>query len=150
MRREVELEEKKMENERLKLALDKEIDKRRIAEKNLKVNTATLSELQRRFREYEVNIANQAKEIKYLEEKKYNKEERLIMSYREKGLMEELKRMRVIQANITSQFLDKEIERLNKEAVEMRDENTHLKIAQRTIIHRLVHFQKQLKVAIKL
>lgn len=150
MKREVELEEKKMENERLKTALDKEIEKRRTAEKNLKANTATLSELQRKIREYEVNVAYQAKEIKYLEEKKYTKEERLILSYREKGLMEELKRVRIIHTNNTSQFLDREIERLNKEAEEMRDDNRHLKIAQRTIIHRLVHFQKQLKVAIKL
>lgn len=116
----------------------------------MKVNTTTLSELQRKVREYEVNAASQAKEIKYLEERKYSKEERVMLSYREKGLMEELKRVRVIHANTTSQFLDREIDRLNREADEMRDENRHLKIAQRTIIHRLVHFQKQLKVAIKL
>lgn len=32
----------------------------------------------------------------------------------------------------------------------MREENNYLKVGQQTIVHRLLHFQKQLKIAIKI
>jgi dynactin complex subunit len=112
----MDYEDLRGENERLKKALEKEIAKRRQVEKNLKTNIVSLSELQRKVREQEINLSNQSKEIRYLEERTYSKEDKIMFSYREKGLLEEIRRLKAAYSSTTgAQFFEKEIRRLTIE-----------------------------------
>jgi hypothetical protein len=109
----MEFEDMKKENKRLREALDKEIEKRRQVEKNLKSNTIMLSELQRKCRESDNNVSSLTREVRFLEDKKYSKEDRLQFSFREKGLIEEINRIKAVQfANSNLQFLERENRRL--------------------------------------
>lgn len=144
-----EVENLRRENVRLKAALEREIERRKNCEKRAQAGSAELGESQRRCREWEELAGSLRKEVRFLEDVRTNREERVLVSLRERALAEEVQRLRShLPPPLAA--LEREVQRLRQLNHSLASDNNALSIAHTTILMRLLHFQKQLSLALTL
>lgn len=144
-----EVENLRRENVRLKAALEREIERRKNCEKRAQAGSAELGESQRRCREWEELAGSLRKEVRFLEDVRTNREERVLVSLRERALAEEVQRLRShLPPPLAA--LEREVQRLRQLNHSLASDNNALSIAHTTILMRLLHFQKQLSLALSL